>query len=48
MIAGHLPVRKSTAKVSTTAFILGDLQEKRALAEWGASGTGELCVLSSF
>lgn len=29
----HLPVRKSTAKVSTTAFILGDLEEKRGLSE---------------
>lgn len=32
---GHLPVRKSTAKVSTTVFILGDLEGERGLAEWG-------------
>lgn len=42
-------MRNSTAKVSTTAFILGDLEEKRGLAEWvGLWRRGALCSPSSF
>lgn len=43
-LGGHLPVRKSAAKVSTTAFILGDLEEKRGLYEQvGLWHGGALC-----
>lgn len=37
-------MRKSTAKVSTTAFILGDLEEERGLAEWVPVAAGPVPV----
>lgn len=37
-------MRKSTVKVSTTAFILGDLEEDRGLAEWAPVAAGPVPV----